>query len=1267
MTLAKLKFKEKIVQQGLQTNELLRRLQTLHKELSEWDQDAIDANSLHKVAKQLLDKSLLLHKDKLVKALVAASFIDILRLCAPDAPYTLNELKDVFSFMFRQVAYLWKPPKDAKQTDVQCYKEYYYILRTMADVSCVVLVCDLPNAEDIISAIFKDFLDGIRDDTAPRLQGFMADIMAQLIDETNSIPTNILEPLLISFTDKTAKMNSSKHKLVVEVCNKTSERLQKSVCQYFSEILLKVTDDEYSEKEYDEAVEAHKIIRSIHKHSPRILLSTIPLLEVELHSENSDIRELGTRTLGRMLGEPSSDPKYSSLSKEHPNAFRTWIDRKKDLVASVRSLIVEYAPAVILTQPLLTSEIIATVTDKLRDFDDKVRAVACQFFQKITYEVALSYTPKSSLDELTLRCKDKKAAVRQDAFESLGRLYTMAYADIKINNGTAVEKFGWIPRAVLVPLNIALPGQTASIKLQVERTLVKHILPLHAESDAAWVDRFLRVYATLGEDEKNALLNLTGLQKSAHRSYAYRYVEACENFASDRSNDNKEKVVTFIKALGSLFPEDSKATSDLQEFVKLNESRLYKCLKTAMNPQQCDFKTLQKCQSELHRRLEQLAGQRKTLAGTFDALLLKVTYPLVNKTSIPHLLKRSAEDNSSASEVLHAIAKHAPTMLKSHMSELMKNVSDEPELAQENEIALLLLAAVSRADNSSAPSDKRSLDRLLKFVDRGTRKQVKSATRVLSCSENGKQILSKIARQINLQNDVIDEEKLMRNLTCLAEISKSAFHIIQVDIQSLVDAILMLVLVQGHTNFDRYQQATVDVDLEWTDDNESIDHLTFAKIEAMRLLTYVARAKYDNTDQELDTAKKVVNTLAHVVRKKGEVSTVEFDDDGDAPIVEVKNEDESFETPAFIRSRLRLKALTCLVKIAQDEKLEKEYVRRYFLLMSGGVQDAAYSIRKEYITRLIQCLAPLKLPYHYNVFMFLAAHEPEPENIGKVQIYVRSMFHLSGHLSSDLLLTFAQEIRLNAFEMIFYRLLHALAHHPDFSPHPTDIEATAKYVVAWHRLSNSHLFTRYISFYLDLVATAENINLLYHLAGKLKTVRDITTKNNSVNLYILSELGQHLTSELARSRKWTLAAYEGKVKLSTDIFKALPNSNVQREISEKVYLSEEMKSQLGSTSKPKPAPRRKKLADGGNTTRKPVKRARKKHNWEDNKDESEANSSDNASDNDSDAEDYERRRGPTRKARPQPRPAARKTQVDSDEEMSEAEENDENNAVAVEA
>ena len=33
-------------------------------------------------------------------------------------------------------------------------------------------------------------------------------------------------------------------------------------------------------------------------------------------------------------------------------------------------------------------------------------------------------------------------------------------------------------------------------------------------------------------------------------------------------------------------------------------------------------------------------------------------------------------------------------------------------------------------------------------------------------------------------------------------------------------------------------------------------------------------------------------------------------------------------------------------------------------------------------------------------------------------------------------------------------------------------------------------FFRYVEFYLDLVCTPENISLLYHLASKLKTVRD---------------------------------------------------------------------------------------------------------------------------------------------------------------------------------
>lgn len=106
---------------------------------------------------------------------------------------------------------------------------------------------------------------------------------------------------------------------------------------------------------------------------------------------------------------------------------------------------------------------------------------------------------------------------------------------------------------------------------------------------------------------------------------------------------------------------------------------------------------------------------------------------------------------------------------------------------------------------------------------------------------------------------------------------------------------------------------------------------------------------------------------------------------------------------ACVRSRLRQRALIGLLKIAHDEKLEKEVVRPMFLLMSGGMQDAAYTIRRTYIEKLIRYLANFKLPHHYNVYMFLTAHEPVSDIVTSAQIYVQSM--LRRHTESRCLFT----------------------------------------------------------------------------------------------------------------------------------------------------------------------------------------------------------------------------------------------------------------------
>jgi len=92
------------------------------------------------------------------------------------------------------------------------------------------------------------------------------------------------------------------------------------------------------------------------------------------------------------------------------------------------------------------------------------------------------------------------------------------------------------------------------------------------------------------------------------------------------------------------------------------------------------------------------------------------------------------------------------------------------------------------------------------------------------------------------------------------------------------------------------------------------------------------------------------------------------------------------------------------------------------------------------------------------------------------------------------------------FELLFVRLLHTLAHHPDFSTGREDLLDLAKCVAVPFPLTlDVGCVYRYIQFYLDLVATQENVALLYHLASKGKTVRDHVS-------FTHSEVGPFLTS-----------------------------------------------------------------------------------------------------------------------------------------------------------
>ncbi|KAJ3074148.1 hypothetical protein HDU98_011997 [Podochytrium sp. JEL0797] len=130
------------------TAELVARLKTLHTALASFEQETVDTSSLAATAKQLVSASLMQHKDKAVKSLAACCLADILRLFAPDAPYSEDELKQIFTLFIAQLNCL-------KSSDVSYFENYYYLLESLASVKSIILLTDL-NADHLVVTLFKN-------------------------------------------------------------------------------------------------------------------------------------------------------------------------------------------------------------------------------------------------------------------------------------------------------------------------------------------------------------------------------------------------------------------------------------------------------------------------------------------------------------------------------------------------------------------------------------------------------------------------------------------------------------------------------------------------------------------------------------------------------------------------------------------------------------------------------------------------------------------------------------------------------------------------------------------------------------------------------------------------------------------------------------------------------------------------------------------------------------------------------------------------------
>ncbi|RKO98820.1 hypothetical protein CXG81DRAFT_6295, partial [Caulochytrium protostelioides] len=291
----------------LTTSVLVERLKTLQSQLMALEQDSVEVASLKRVSRELIDERLLLHRDKAIKILTACCLAECLRLYAPEAPYTDHELTDVFDLFVRQLRYVG-------EVQHPLYSYYFMLLESLSTVKSILLVTDLPDADELMTNLFKHFFDAATPDLPHRVRECMLDILVQIVDEAHLLPAEQAE---------VAQRARARHQLVTDLIQHTSDKLQKYVCQYFSEALLR--GERHPLADEQERERAHRLVVDIAAaRCESVLLNVIPLVQEELRHENSRTRALAIRTLGRCWRA------HPGMTTAFASAWKAWCERRID-------------------------------------------------------------------------------------------------------------------------------------------------------------------------------------------------------------------------------------------------------------------------------------------------------------------------------------------------------------------------------------------------------------------------------------------------------------------------------------------------------------------------------------------------------------------------------------------------------------------------------------------------------------------------------------------------------------------------------------------------------------------------------------------------------------------------------------------------------------------------------------------------------------------------------------------------------------------------
>ncbi|KAI0224108.1 Sister chromatid cohesion protein pds5 [Massospora cicadina] len=731
--------------------ELQVRLRELYGRLFEIKSQEFEPASFKGVAEELIKPRLIASKDDGVRVLTGCCLAEVLRLCAPNSPFSGSEIVTIFHLFLDLFERL--PGEEG------AFSQFYTsILYSTATVKTIHLIAakDEQLVQDYFIAGFNLAESSLARDKVLRL----VDILEQLAQETDNFSTQVVELILKQFNKQRQLECPHAFAMASSICSSAPDRLQGPICQYFIDVLSGTKEEEEESRPSMDLEQAHSTIQMLYTVAPRVLLSVIPQLEAQLTVVKPELRRLSLETLGALFTLPSA----ASLLAKYPTLWKSWIQRRADQVVQIRILLLHLCAKLFGdgTPAYAVADICDAVGGLVVDLDERVRAAACQLVAQLPYGVVKRHIPAALLKKVAARLRDKKASVRRNLPHTITALYVQAVEDLDRGDLVALEKFRWIPEELLE----IVYSNDPQIILDAERAFRTTILGTVDDLEVR-TGNLLRVVTGLEQHAYVGLRALQTWQTSLSRDFRL-FLAACREFGGESSEGPATKeqlysrITLVVKRMMQRFPEPQKLYESLLRYPKSNDRKLNDLLEAVL-----DAGAPAAAQLPEREALKRIGQLMPALSEVFGVVLLRLSPTLICREMVPVLTRIASQEtrlSSAAHQLLKDLPAIDPTLLHGHIPKLGDLV-----LGFRGGAWLPTLAHHAKAaPDARFPAD-RVAKRLAQLVLEGPADQARDAAAALSLFDTGLKHSTRAVESI-VSGLAVDSPQLAGHLAALDEL-----------------------------------------------------------------------------------------------------------------------------------------------------------------------------------------------------------------------------------------------------------------------------------------------------------------------------------------------------------------------------------------------------------------------------------------------------------------------------------------------------------------